>query len=342
VPSAKTNMSRTAEHEEAVNADSFLDIVASVVSVMIIMVMMTGLKIKNTPPDAAVSADVVRAAGDLAQKTNDEQALHREIAALDRQMRELQAQTALRARERDVLSLAVTGLDQQLRGAQQQAAEQKDVSGQIAAKLAEARNRLEILNRQREAIERSPLASVQIESYNTPLGHTVVGREVHFQLKYGRVSYVPLMELVDSAVEDIKRRGLRVSEDEELSNTVKEIDGFRMTYHIRVRQPTAVEAEEQHSKKLIIEDRFVLRPVADNLGETIDEALRPGSQFRDAINSRRARDATITLWTYPGSFDEFRRLKKELYQLGFSVAARPLPEGVPISGSSSGSKSTAE
>ena len=55
-----------------------------------------------------------------------------------------------------------------------------------------------------------------------------------------------------------------------------------------------------------------------------------------------AKDATITLWTYPGSFDDFRKLKKELYRLGFPVAARPLPDGVPISASSQGSKSTAE
>jgi hypothetical protein len=335
-------MSRNAEHEEAINADSFLDIVASVVSVMIIMVMMTGLKIKNTPPEAVVSSEVARAAGDLAQKESDEQALRREIGALDKEMREVQAQTAVRARERDILSLAVTGLDQQLRGARQQTAAQKADNGETAAKVADARNRLEILNRQREAIEKSPPAAVQIESYNTPLGHTVVGREVHFQLKNGRVAYVPLMELVERAVEDIKRKGHRLTEDSELNNTVAPIDGFRMTYIIRLRQPTNAEIEESRSRRPIIEDRFVLRPVDDNLGETIDAALRPGSQFHEALNSRRAKDATVTLWTYPGSFDEFRRLKKDLYQLGFPVAARPLPDGVPISGSSSGSKSTAE
>lgn len=335
-------MTRTAEHEEAVNADSFLDIVASVVSVMIIMVMMTGLKIKNTPPEAAVSGEVVRAAGDLAQKENDEQLLRREIESLDKQRREVQAQTAVRARERDILSLAVTGLDQQLRGARQKEAAQKADNGEIAFKVAEVRERLEILNRQREVIEKSPLASVQIESYNTPLARTVVGREVHFQLKNGRIAYVPLMELVDRAVDDIKRNGHRLADDEELTNTVPPIDGFRMTYHIRLRQPTNAEIEETHSKRPIIEDRFVLRPVDDNLGETIDQALQPLSQFRAALTSRRAKDATITLWTYPGCFDDFRRLKKELYQLGFPVAARPLPDGVPISGSSSGSKSTAE
>ena len=335
-------MSRTAEHEEAVNADSFLDIVASVVSVMIIMVMMTGLKIKNTPPEAAVSGEVVRAAGDLAQKESDEQVLRREIEALDKEKREVQIQTTVRARERDILSLAVTGLDQELRGARQKEAAQKADNGEIAVKVAEARNRLEILNRQRASVEKSPTASVQIESYNTPLARTVVGREVHFQLKNGRIAYVPLMELVDRAVEDIKRKAHRLSENEELTDTVAPIDGFRMTYYIRLRQPTTAEVEETHSRRPIIDDRFVLRPVADNLGETIDQALQPLSQFREALTSRRSKDATITLWTYPGSFDNFRHLKKELYQLGFPVAARPLPDGVPISGSSSGSKSTAE
>ena len=35
------------QHGEPVNGDSFLDIVASVVSIMIIMVVMVGMKIKN-------------------------------------------------------------------------------------------------------------------------------------------------------------------------------------------------------------------------------------------------------------------------------------------------------
>jgi hypothetical protein len=115
-----------------------------------------------------------------------------------------------------------------------------------------------------------------------------------------------------------------------------------MTYMIRLRPPTTAEVQESNSQRPRIEDRCILRPVSENLGETIDEALRSESQFHQVIAGRRAKDATITLWTYPGSFDDFRRLKKELYRLGFPVAARPLPDGVPICGSSTGSKSTAE
>ncbi len=233
-------------------------------------------------------------------------------------------------------------MDQQLRGARHPDAPQQPIDSQVAVKVAEARSRLEILNQQREAIEKSPAASEQIESYNTPLGHTVVGREVHFQLSHGRVAYVPLNELVERASEDIKHKAYKLSERPELTDTVPPIQGFRLTYTIRLRPPTTAEIEESHSQRPRIEDRVVLTPVADNLGEPIDEALHPVSQFHEVLASRRAKDATITLWTYPGSFDDFRRLKKELYRLGFPVAARPLPDGVPISGSSQGSKSTAE
>ena len=202
-------MAHIAEQEEAVNADSFLDIVASVVSVMIIMVMMTGLKIKNTPPEALPTSEVARAGGDLVQKQHEEQTLRGDVEKIATEMEQVQTQTAMRERERDILVLAVTGLDQQLRGARQTAAQQPPPDGQLAAKVVDARNRLEILNRQREAIEKSPAQSVQIESFTTPLGRTVDGREVHFQLSHGRIAYVPLNELVEKADGGSQAQGLQ-------------------------------------------------------------------------------------------------------------------------------------
>ena len=51
------------------------------------------------------------------------------------------------------------------------------------------------------------------------------------------------------------------------------------------------------------------------------------------------RQYTITVWTYEDSFAEYRRLKKELYSLGYAVAARPIELGMPIGASPTGSKS---
>ena len=50
----------------------------------------------------------------------------------------------------------------------------------------------------------------------------------------------------------------------------------------------------------------------------------------------------MTIWTYPDGFAEFRKLKQELYAMGYETAGRPLPFGVPITASPGGSKSAAE
>jgi hypothetical protein len=51
---------------------------------------------------------------------------------------------------------------------------------------------------------------------------------------------------------------------------------------------------------------------------------------------------TVTVWTYPDSFHDFRRLKDELFKLGYLTAGRPMPHGAPIAGSPSGSRSAAQ
>jgi hypothetical protein len=82
--------------------------------------------------------------------------------------------------------------------------------------------------------------------------------------------------------------------------------------------------------------------VSSQLGEPIDAALKPGSNFRRSLEMLSPRTYTITVWSYPDSFGEFRKLQQDLYALGYSVAARPLPEGAPIGASPHGTKSSAE
>jgi hypothetical protein len=78
------------------------------------------------------------------------------------------------------------------------------------------------------------------------------------------------------------------------------------------------------------------------MGEAANEALAPNSAFRKAMAKIRPGRATITMWIYADSFDAFRLIRKELYRLGYPVAARPLPMDAPISGSPAGTKSAAQ
>jgi hypothetical protein len=83
-------------------------------------------------------------------------------------------------------------------------------------------------------------------------------------------------------------------------------------------------------------------PNSSQLGEPIDAALARNSQFREKLQMLSPHLYTITVWTYADSFADYRRLKKELYEMGYQVAARPLLMGMPIAASPNGSKSSAQ
>jgi hypothetical protein len=67
-----------------------------------------------------------------------------------------------------------------------------------------------------------------------------------------------------------------------------------------------------------------------------------GSLLDIELAGRTPDRTTITVWVYPDSFAEFRRLKEHLYQRGFATAARPLPTDRPIAAGPKGTKSIAQ
>jgi hypothetical protein len=87
---------------------------------------------------------------------------------------------------------------------------------------------------------------------------------------------------------------------------------------------------------------FQAVPVGVQLGEPLEKSLSAQSEFRNALASHSPRDTTVTLWTYPDSFEAYRQLKEELHRMGFATAGRPLPKGVLIGGSDRGTKSSAQ
>jgi hypothetical protein len=337
-------MAHTRQAEtEAVNADSFLDIVASIVSIMIIMVLMTGLKIRHAPVDAAEIDQAPPAAAEMSRELSGEQTLRAEVLKLAAEIQNVQQETLGRGQERDALAMAVQSLQMKTGGGGQAAEVQTPQDALLAGRLSDARSRLEEIERLRLAIEAAPAAPVQIESYPTPLGRTVDGRELHFQLRGGRIAFIPTESLIAQFQSDVERKVHKLVDSPELTETIGPEGGFRLRYTLERHDVTHTEARQSGRAGAYVRvKRWTFIPVEDPLGETIDEALAAGSQFQQAISERQARGATITCWTYPDSFDAFRRLKKELYRRDFAVAARPLPKGAPIGFSPNGSRSTSE
>ena len=73
-----------------------------------------------------------------------------------------------------------------------------------------------------------------------------------------------------------------------------------------------------------------------------EQALSAGSAFQGELAKLRRCMHTVTIHVYGDSFDAFRKIRKDLYHLGFAVAARPLAPEMTIGFSPTGSKSTSQ
>ena len=128
----------------------------------------------------------------------------------------------------------------------------------------------------------------------------------------------------------------------EFTETVGPEGGFRFRYTVTREDKTERTPNGLARVAYLALSQWTAIPVSSELGEPVAAALSSGSQFRQVLSRLRPGDATVTIWTYPDSFDGLRDLRAELHRLGFPAAVRPLPEGVLIGGSPKGSKSETE
>ena len=324
--------------------DSFLDVVANIVGILIILVMVVGVRAKNAPVTAAVPDEAAReAAAEMENLLAAEEARKKDVRAVADQIRAVRRETQIRYLERGTLANLAAARRKQIeldRG-RLDADAQKDFD--LGRGLSEARLHLDRLRQQQAQAQTAKNEPIVIESYPTPLSETVDGREVHFQLRAGLLAFVPLDRLLEQFKSDARRKAYRLRDLPEITEIVGPLGGFRLRYTLeRYDVPAQTQIETGRGGSFARLRQFTLIPVSNRLGQPVEDALAEGSEFRRVISGLDPGRATITIWTYPDSFAEFRRLKKELYALGFPTAARLLPEGVPIAGSPDGTRSAAQ
>ena len=320
---------------EAFNGDSFLDIVASVVGIMIIMVVLIGARLKNTPIDVSIPVDpaTVELKNDLAA----ERALRVDLVKTAEETHAFEQEIARRGMQRDLLATVASAVEHEIQQRQRDEAHQPNL--ELIDRLSESRDQLDRLVREREYMENKATAPVVVESYPTPLSRVVDGPEAHVRIAHGRVAFVPIEPLLEEFQSRAKRQIYQLRDQPELTDMVGAIDGFRLRYTL---ERYDVPPEAGRGGSYVRLQRWSLIPTSDELGEPVRLALMEDSDFRHALAKILPGRTTITIWVYPDGFDAFRQIRKELYRLGYTIAARPLPPGASISGSPDGSKSAAQ
>jgi hypothetical protein len=335
---------REPENSVEPGQDSFLDIVANIVGILIILVMVAGLRVRDATVEAAMAGDDLHGdAAALEEEQSTAGMLRSDVLKAAAQVQQLTRERIVRQAERDRLATAAAAWEQKIRAYRDELDAESQRAYDLRLELAKAKAQLENTRQETAAAEAAKAPTVVVESYPTPLSKSVEGREAHFQLRGGRVAFIPLEELLREFKDDARQKASKLLRQPEMTETVGPNGGFRLQYTLvrrDITSDTAMAAGRAGAYATL--ERWTLIPASGQLGEPVDAALGPGSRFREVLAQHDPQRTTVTIWTYPDSFEEFRRLKKELYQLGYAAAARPLPFDVPIGGSPQGTKSAAE
>lgn len=212
-------------------------------------------------------------------------------------------------------------------------AEQQDLAS-LKAKLLTLETEL------REARSSAPKVKV-LKHTTTPVSRFVSGPEVHLRLSQNKVSVVPIDVLVERLQAQIQRQRDFLLSREYYESSVGPIDGYKMEFTLERAKSTPVEQLNMMRVIKMEVTGWTIRPDQGLVEENTEQALKPGSNFLRTIETAGP-SATLTFWVYSDSFEIHRQLQDFAQTKGWRVAARPLPDGIPIAGSPKGSKSLAQ
>ncbi len=175
-----------------------------------------------------------------------------------------------------------------------------------------------------------------------PVSRRTDGKEIMFRLSEGQVSEVPIHELMEQAVDRIKKRISMLQRTGRLEDIVGPLGGYRMSFAIEINAFNSLEylqyggdgSKFNSFTQVVIPDETLI-------AEPAEAAVRPGSAFRQKLDSLPA-DSAVTIVVYEDSFKEFTLLREVAHGLQIRVAARPLPVGTNITISANGSASRAQ
>ena len=205
-----------------------------------------------------------------------------------------------------------------------------------AGTLESLKVRKEAIEKKIEQIATAPKPPRQALSGFSPVAKPAKGEEYHFEVIGTHVAFIDLEKLMEMVKKDFQVRVRLSGSPRGIRSEVGPVGDFGLAYEIGPAIDPISGATGFGMKG------WEVIPASESRGETVEQAAEPLSNFQRVIHRLAPGQATITMWVYPSGFETFRRLRDQLHAQGYMVAARPLPEGVPVRGSPSGSLSAGQ
>lgn len=334
-------MGRKHSEEQLVGDDCFMDTIANLIGILIILVMIVGAR-SYTSAKQVVANEIDQRREALQQPRELSRRIESDIDDQVEQMQRYEIELANRSMERMMLIDSVTIAKQDLEKRLEELNDENRVDAVSSLELTELQKQLaDLLKQEGELLQQQQPAAI-LQHLPTPMAKTVFGHEIHLMLTKGLVTVIPWNELVETLKREARGAVQRNTQKSQITNTLGPISGFSMKYSLKSQSGMMSDGSTMRMGRLVELDKFVLVPTTDILQETLDEALATSGRLRAELASHSDKNVTVTVWVYPDSFQVFRELKERLFPEGYLCAARPLPFGVPIGASPNGASSTAQ
>jgi hypothetical protein len=366
-------MSRRRHSDEIeFGSDSFLDIVANIVGILIILIVVAGIKAGTAPVTAERLAEYLRthvqtptpkveAAAAPTPAEPPKETPHLEPLVIPPSPALIKQADALKAEIASLTSASDTAAGEIEQASRDEQADNQAIAdlrqaidteaaelGTDKSKLANAESQLAAkktgLLQLEVDVQRAEAVKPKVATLKhklTPLGREINGKELHFRLLNNRVAFLPLEELIQRLRPMILRNRERLMRDGVKRGEIGPVAGFHMEYVIEARRLSAMEELRAGTSASINLSSWRLVAEPDLETESGEEAVRNNGDFVRRLRDADA-DTTITFWVYPDSYALYRQLQEFAHHENFTVAARPIPFGVPIAGSPQGSRSSGQ
>ena len=348
---------RRTQREIPFSFDSFLDVVANVVGIILrlILVAWVGARSYHPTPGAtpAPAPLVQEETADAAEPPLPPDPLADQLAqgrrVLTTAKDQLLDQTRLvelakeqRTRAAQELSDAaakVQTLQTERTAAEGATGSEKD-GKPVELSLPEIDHRIQLVNADIDALQKLPSAKHSLH-YQTPVSQTLQSEELFFECQSGRVTVIDVGAMLEQLHHDRGDKTKALATQWEVAGETDPVGAFRMHYVLERERgpadgpggPPLPDAQFSYGASWTVE------PINGQRGEPEEAALAAASDFRRVVDALDPKTTAVTFWVYPDSFPLYRRLRDYLHDRDFVVAGRPLPEGMPIGSSRHGTAS---
>jgi hypothetical protein len=337
--------------------DSFLDIVANVVGIIIRLILVVWVGARSYSSIRTLATTPPQDAHAKASRVDPSDPLSAQLAQHRKELAEAQERLLAQLRQMQGIQNDATQAEQQLSGLlpvrQRLQDEESRLNGTggeraraasvIALTSAELRQRTVKLAEEIRAVEQAPAPKKALH-YRTPISRPLQSEELLFECNHGRVTFIDIAALLNEVRQGMDDKVKQLRNQWQVSDVTSTVGAFRLRYTIE-RERDLLDAvasgavPDSHGNFRAGLSEWVVEPRALDRGESLDRALKGNSEFRQIVDGIEPHETAVTFWVYPDSFEIFRRLRDLLYERDVTVAGRPLPDGVPIASSRRGSVS---